>query len=128
MAKIHSYKKRPTRAKREGSPVPCVELYDTKGDQTLNIAEELVKQNRAAWDIEADSNKSEDDKSEIAKSEEPSSELLNNERSAVNGSDVKKKTDDKFSDEKCDGRKRLNFADIERSVIENGGESASNLE
>lgn len=41
-AKIHSYKDRPTRAKREGSPVPCVDLYDTTGPNELDIAHELV--------------------------------------------------------------------------------------
>lgn len=51
-AKVHGYKERPTRAKREGSPVPCVELFDSQAQTTINVAEELVKKGFAVWDVD----------------------------------------------------------------------------
>ncbi|KAL0275257.1 UNVERIFIED_CONTAM: hypothetical protein PYX00_003167 [Menopon gallinae] len=48
-ARVHGYRERPTRAKREGSPVPCVELYDSQGAATINIAEEMVRNGFAEW-------------------------------------------------------------------------------
>lgn len=128
MAKIHGYKERPTRAKREGSPVPCVELYDTRGAQTINVAEELVKNGHAEWE-KVDTKETDDDKSSNS-----SESLIKTERTNLNGAGDntyaevllggKKKTNDKLNGEKCD-ENTLSFADIERSVIENGSESAS---
>lgn len=43
-ARINGYAvKEKTRAKREGSPVPGIDLYDVSNDQDIDIAEELVK-------------------------------------------------------------------------------------
>ncbi|KAK6617002.1 hypothetical protein RUM44_005359 [Polyplax serrata] len=41
MAKIHTYRDRPSGLKREGSPIPCVELFDIQGESTVDVAEEL---------------------------------------------------------------------------------------
>lgn len=38
-----------TRAKREGSPVPGVDLFDVNNDQDIDIAEELVKHGYATF-------------------------------------------------------------------------------
>lgn len=38
-----------TRAKREGSPVPGIDLYDVSNDQDHDIAEELVKAGCAVY-------------------------------------------------------------------------------
>nr|CAD7460146.1 unnamed protein product [Timema tahoe] len=55
MARVNCYKERSSkRAKRAGSPVPCVELYDTSNKQDINIAEELVKHGFAVWEEEKD--------------------------------------------------------------------------
>lgn len=43
-ARINGYNTREkTRAKREGSPVPGIDLFDVSNDQDIDIAEELVK-------------------------------------------------------------------------------------
>lgn len=49
-AKINGYTDREkTRAKREGSPVPGVDLFDVNNEQDVNIAEELVKHGFAVF-------------------------------------------------------------------------------
>ncbi|KAJ8680678.1 hypothetical protein QAD02_016465 [Eretmocerus hayati] len=51
MAKITGYKKRAAQSgssKREGSPIPLVELYEKRGDQLLSIGQELIKRNVAS--------------------------------------------------------------------------------
>lgn len=49
-AKINGYAVRDkTRAKREGSPVPGVDLFDVNNDQDLDIAQELVKHGFAIY-------------------------------------------------------------------------------
>ncbi|KAK6630440.1 hypothetical protein RUM43_014785 [Polyplax serrata] len=55
MAKIHTYRDRPSGLKREGSPIPCVELFDIQGESTVDVAEELVQRGFALWDHQADS-------------------------------------------------------------------------
>ncbi|XP_068081348.1 tudor and KH domain-containing protein homolog isoform X2 [Anabrus simplex] len=51
MARIDSYKERErNHGKREGSPVPCVELYDPQRSKDISVAEELVKQDFAEWE------------------------------------------------------------------------------
>lgn len=49
-ARINGYTTREkTRAKREGSPVPGVDLFDVSSDQDVDIAEELVKSGCAVF-------------------------------------------------------------------------------
>ncbi|OXU30178.1 hypothetical protein TSAR_007631 [Trichomalopsis sarcophagae] len=46
VAKIRGYKERPVGlgpSRREGSPIPCIELYDHRDDQLINIGKELIK-------------------------------------------------------------------------------------
>lgn len=38
-----------TRAKREGSPVPGVDLFDVRDDQDVDLADQLVKRGYAAY-------------------------------------------------------------------------------
>lgn len=42
------------RAKREGSPVPGVELFDVNNDQDLDIAQELVNHGYATFKRKSD--------------------------------------------------------------------------
>ncbi|XP_017785004.1 PREDICTED: tudor and KH domain-containing protein-like [Nicrophorus vespilloides] len=54
-AKINGYCVREkTRAKREGSPVPGVDLFDVNNDQDVDIAEELVRNGHAAYKKESE--------------------------------------------------------------------------
>lgn len=49
-AKMNGYSIREkTRAKREGSPVPGVELFDVCNEQDINIAQELVSHGFAVF-------------------------------------------------------------------------------
>lgn len=47
-----------TRAKREGSPVPGVELFDVNNDQDVNIAQELVNHGYAVFKRKTDTPRS----------------------------------------------------------------------
>lgn len=54
-AKINGYSVREkTRAKREGSPVPGVDLYEMNNDQDIDIAQELVNTGLAVYKRDAD--------------------------------------------------------------------------
>lgn len=54
-AKMNGYCVREkTRAKREGSPVPGVELFDVNNDQDLDIAQELVSHGYAVFKRKTD--------------------------------------------------------------------------
>lgn len=49
-ARLHGCTKRDRiRAKREGSPVPCVDLFDVTNDRDIDIAQEMVKQGFAVY-------------------------------------------------------------------------------
>lgn len=49
-AKINGYAVREkTRAKREGSPVPGVDLFDVNNEKDVDIAQELVKHGYALY-------------------------------------------------------------------------------
>lgn len=49
-AKINGYSVREkTRAKREGSPVPGVDLFDVNNEQDVDIARELVNRGLAVY-------------------------------------------------------------------------------
>lgn len=49
LAKVITFKEK-QRGQREGSPVPCISLFDTSGSQDIDVAEELVKQGFAVKD------------------------------------------------------------------------------
>lgn len=54
-AKINGYSVREkTRAKREGSPVPGVDLFDVNNEKDVDIAQELVNQGYAVFKKDAD--------------------------------------------------------------------------
>lgn len=54
-AKINGYTEREkTRAKREGSPVPGIDLFDVNNERDLDIAGELVKHGYAVFNKEND--------------------------------------------------------------------------
>lgn len=54
-AKINGYQIREkTRAKREGSPVPGVDLFDVNNEKDVDIAEELVKNGLAVFKKNSD--------------------------------------------------------------------------
>lgn len=44
-----------TRAKREGSPVPGVELFNVNNDQDLDVAQELVNHGYAVYKRKSES-------------------------------------------------------------------------
>lgn len=49
LAKVITFKEK-QRGQREGSPVPCISLFDTSGSQDIDVAEELVKHGFAVKD------------------------------------------------------------------------------
>lgn len=54
-AKVNGYSVREkTRAKREGSPVPGVDLFEINNDRDIDVAEELVKAGLAVFKKDAD--------------------------------------------------------------------------
>ncbi|KAM0736663.1 Tudor and KH domain-containing protein-like protein [Formica fusca] len=55
IAKVKGYKKRPIgygKSRREGSPIPCIDLYDKDGDMDINIKETLIRLELAQFEEE----------------------------------------------------------------------------
>ncbi|KAG7208623.1 hypothetical protein KM043_014830 [Ampulex compressa] len=53
VAKVRGYKERAFsygKSRREGSPIPCVELYDTNDNKDINIGQELINDGTAESD------------------------------------------------------------------------------
>ncbi|XP_015596689.1 tudor and KH domain-containing protein homolog [Cephus cinctus] len=53
VAKVRGYKERAMalgRSRREGSPIPCIELYDKQDNKDINVGKELINEGMAEFD------------------------------------------------------------------------------